>query len=204
MLIQGCIDVNSYRGRRHNSVHGRAKVVDLGLRNSSYFRLPCQIGVCLFEGNDCYCLFCLSVDASLCWRVCELHSCVNASRPACSRFTPQSQCIVCQCWPPSSSRWLLLSNTHRSFNSSALGVSKEQSCCWPPRPARALSSMTTFSSAACLFSLFNISVSTLIYWRDCSSIQYCQTNYKMSKITILYNVIYLFINLYFLNVRESE
>lgn len=120
--------------------------------------------------------FCLSVNVSVCRRVCELHSCVNVSRPACSRFTPQSQCILCQCWPPSSSWWLLLSNTHRSFNSLALGVSKQQSCCWPPQPARAQSSMTTFSSAACSFCLFDISVPSLFYWRDCSFLQYYQSN----------------------------
>lgn len=180
MLIQGCIHVNSYRGRMHNSLHcdllSRANVMDFGLRNSSHFRLLCLIGVCLFVWNFVWFFFCLSIYVSACWRVCGLHSCVNASRPACSRFTPLSQCIVCQCWPPSSSRWLLLSNTHRSFNSLALGVSKQQSCCWPPRPARALSSMTTFSSVACSFSLFDISVPSLLYWNECSFLQYCQSN----------------------------
>lgn len=82
---------------------------------------------------------------------CRLHYCVNAKRPTCLRFTPQSQCIVCQCWLPSSSRWLLLSNTHHNFNRSALGVSNEQSCCRPPRPARALSCVTTFFNASCSF-----------------------------------------------------
>lgn len=111
--------------------------MDIGLRNCIH--LVCLRGKMVV-------VFCLSVNVNV---FCGLHSCVNVKRPACLRFTPQSQCIVCQCWLPSSSRWLLLSNTHRSFNSSALRVSNEQSCCRPPRPARALSSVTTFFIAAC-------------------------------------------------------